>query len=416
MIWGAAALYYLYEFFVRVAPSVMEPQLQKSFHLSPAMLGGALGAYFYIYAPVQLIVGWSLDRFGAKRVLVPAILCCATGCFLEAFGTTTWMLVAARLMQGFGSAFAFVGAMYLATKWFPANKLALLAGLTTALGMMGAIGVNAGLVEVVQTAGWRSTLIGSGVAGLFMAALAFAVIPHERPRHDEGLEEAVEEEVHSLWNSLRLVGGNPQTWLAAVIATSLYMPLTLLGALWGVQYIANVANETTVQASGAISMIYVGWLIFGPLTGWLSDRLGKRKVLLFASSVMTLLASILMLLFTSVPLWAVYGLMLLIGIASSPQTMAFVVAVEHNKRSVSGTAIAVVNMLVMLLGGLAMPLFGYILEWATPGHHEPFTPSAYRTAMILMPLSMIISLLACFFLTEGRHHHKTKTDYAEPVG
>lgn len=416
MIWGTAALYYLYEFFVRVAPSVMEPELQKSFHLSPAMLGGALGAYFYIYAPVQLVVGWSLDRFGAKRVLVPAILCCAAGCFFEALGTLSWMLVTARVMQGFGSAFAFVGAMYLATKWFPANKLAFLAGLTTALGMLGAIGVNAGLVEVVQVVGWRPTLIGAGVAGVLMALLAFAVIPHEKPKHDASLEEAVEEEAHSLWTSLRAVGGNPQTWMAAIIATSLYMPLTLLGALWGVQYIANVTNETTVQASGAISMIYVGWLIFGPFSGWLSDRLGRRKVLVLASSVLTLLASILMLLVTSAPLWVVYALMLLIGIASSPQTMAFVMAVEHNKRSMSGTAIAVVNMLVMLLGGLAMPLFGYILEVATPGHQEPFTTTAYRLAMTLMPLSMVVSIVACLFLKESNHPRKGLPDYAEPMG
>jgi MFS family permease len=49
------------------------------------------------------------------------------------------MLGVARLMQGFGSAFAFVGTMYLATQWFPRRKIALLSGLTTSLGMLGAI-------------------------------------------------------------------------------------------------------------------------------------------------------------------------------------------------------------------------------------------------------------------------------------
>ncbi|HEY5792799.1 MAG TPA: MFS transporter, partial [Chthoniobacterales bacterium] len=368
-----------------------------------------------IYAPVQLVVGWSLDRFGAKRVLVPAILLCAAGCFLEAFGITAWMLTSARLLQGFGSAFAFVGAMYLATKWFPANKLALLAGLTTALGMLGAIGVNAGLVEIVQDVGWRSTLWGAGIAGIGVAALVFWIVPHDKPRNAEGLGEAVEEEVHSLWKSLRVVGGNPQTWLAAVVATALYMPLTLLGALWGVEYVATVTQEGKVQASGAISMIYVGWLIFGPFTGWLSDRWGRRKLLVLASSVLTLLASGLLLLFTNVPLWAVYGLMLLIGIASSPQTVSFVMAVEHNPRSMSGTAIAVVNMLVMLLGGLCMPLFGCLLELATPGHGEVYSPTAYRLAMILLPASMMLSILACVFLKESRHCRKLP-DYAEPMG
>jgi hypothetical protein len=39
MIWFVAALFYLYEFFVRVAPSTMEPELQSAFHLTAAALG-----------------------------------------------------------------------------------------------------------------------------------------------------------------------------------------------------------------------------------------------------------------------------------------------------------------------------------------------------------------------------------------
>ena len=408
-------MFYLYEFFVRVAPSVMEPELQRAFHLSPALLGGALGAYFYIYAPVQLVVGWSLDRLGAKRVLVPAILLVAGGCFLEAFGHSVTLLVTARLLQGLGSAFAFVGTMYLATQWFPPRKLALLAGLTTSLGMLGAIGVNSGLVELVQIVGWRSTLWGAGVAGIGVAILVFILVPHEKPPAEKSVGAALEAEVHSLVKSLRIVCTNSQTWLSAIVATALYMPLTLLGALWGVEYVATVTHEDKLQASGAISMIYVGWLIFGPFAGWLSDRVGRRRILLIASSVLTLLASGFLLLFANMPLWAVYVLMLLVGIVSSPQSVSFVVAVEHNPRSVSGTAIAVVNMLVMLIGGLCMPLFGYLLQWATPGGGDDYTPLAYRTAMILLPASMLLSLLACLFLKESRHHRKLP-DYVEPMG
>ena len=43
VIWGVAALFYLYEFFVRVAPSAMAPELQETFKLSAAGLGAAIG-------------------------------------------------------------------------------------------------------------------------------------------------------------------------------------------------------------------------------------------------------------------------------------------------------------------------------------------------------------------------------------
>jgi len=46
LAWGTVSLFYLYEFLIRVAPSAMEPDLQKSFHVSAAGLGAILGAYY----------------------------------------------------------------------------------------------------------------------------------------------------------------------------------------------------------------------------------------------------------------------------------------------------------------------------------------------------------------------------------
>ena len=57
-IWGAAAVFYLYEFFVRVAPSVMQEPLMKVMQVNAAGFGLAMGAYYYVYSPLQLVAGW----------------------------------------------------------------------------------------------------------------------------------------------------------------------------------------------------------------------------------------------------------------------------------------------------------------------------------------------------------------------
>lgn len=170
LIWGTAALFYLYEFFVRVAPAAMEQELQTHFGLTAAALGAAAGTYYLIYSPMQLLSGTIIDRFGPKRVLLASVLVCTAGAFLETIGTTSFFLVAARFCQGMGSAFAFVGTMYLAAAWFPRSMLALLSGLTTSLGMTGAIIGNEGVARMVEHLGWQSALIISGFIGIGIAA------------------------------------------------------------------------------------------------------------------------------------------------------------------------------------------------------------------------------------------------------
>lgn len=82
--WGVAASFYLYEFFARVAPSVMEDTLQKDFPMDATSIGFAMGLYYLAYAPMQLVVGVSLDRFGSKKLLATAAIVAGAGCLLFA--------------------------------------------------------------------------------------------------------------------------------------------------------------------------------------------------------------------------------------------------------------------------------------------------------------------------------------------
>ncbi len=411
LVWATAALFYLFEFFIRVAPSVMEPEMQKTFHLTAAGLGGALGVYYFIYAPMQLAVGGVLDWTGAKRTLVPAAILCSAGCFLEVAGSSAWLLGVARFLQGFGSAFAFVGTMYMATLWFPPERLALLAGLTTALGMLGAIAGNAGIAEVVEKLGWQITLRDAGLFGLVVAALIFFIVPHEPPEQEPEIAmEGAPSPAHGALGALGIVFRNPQSWLVGIIGTTLYMPLSILGALWGVQYISAVTGESKDAASGAVSMMYVGWLIAGPASGWLSDRIGQRRLFLLGASALTTLVTLLVLIIPATNIVTVYALMLLLGLVSSAQVVSFVAVIEHNPRSVSGTAIASTNMMIMLLGGLLQPVVGVILDVVSaPNATGDYPAHAYRIAMSVLPVSAALGTVAAYFLKESFHHRKASS-------
>ena len=76
-----------------------------------------------------------------------------------------------RVLQGAGGVFALVGAIYIATKNFPASKAATLVGATQMFGMAGG---SAGQFVVGPMIGgglaWNRFWIGMGIAGLGMVA------------------------------------------------------------------------------------------------------------------------------------------------------------------------------------------------------------------------------------------------------
>ncbi len=403
--WGVVSLFYLYEFLIRVAPSVMEPELQRSFHLSAAGLGAALGAYYYIYAPLQLVVGGLLDEWGTRRVLIPAVLLCVAGCFLEVLGGSPAILITARLLQGSGSAFAFVGAMHAAAQWFPPARMALISGLTTALGMVGAIIGNAAVAEFVASLGWQSSLRAAAFFGLLVAAAIFFFLP-KPPTAAKAKKRtaATRGSFTRMFGHLRSVLFNPQTWIIGFVASCLYLPLSVFGGLWGVPYLHAVSGISVVDAARLISVLYVGWLIGGPAAGWLSDHLGRRRAMLLGSTALTLLTTIFLVLSPPTTVPGMVVLLLAIGLASSVQVVGFAAGLEANPLPAAATSIACVNMIVMLLGGLLQPVVGVLLDHFSGSPAAiasgEFSATDFRYAMILLPALSLLGIGACVFLKE----------------
>src|SRR4030081_241251 len=104
--WMTAALFFGYAWVLRVAPSVMVEELMRDFSVGAAVLGNLSAAYFYGYAGMQIPVGILLDRFGPRRLITIAALCCAGGCALFASGTTLGVVTAGRFLIGASAAFS----------------------------------------------------------------------------------------------------------------------------------------------------------------------------------------------------------------------------------------------------------------------------------------------------------------------
>ena len=127
-----------------------------------------------------LVVSYGL--FWTSTSLTLATVVCAVSTI--AFGMTDnfFMACMARLMIGFGSAFAAVGTMKLAANWFPAQRFALLTGLMVTIGMMGAIGGEAPLALLIDNFGWRNSMIIMGV-GWYCLSVLIILIAKDTPKN-----------------------------------------------------------------------------------------------------------------------------------------------------------------------------------------------------------------------------------------
>ncbi len=262
---GLGALYYCYEYFLRIAPSVMMPELMQTYHLNGAQAGSLSAFYYHAYVPMQILVGLFMDKYGPRRLLTMACLLCALGTYFFASGHSLMLAQVGRFLVGFGSAFAFVGALKLATIWLPPNRFALVSGIILCLGMMGAMMGDILLRLMVDAVSWGVTLYMSALAGVVLAVILWLIIRDSNPAQYSPPLHAITFRglLRGLWGAIR----NPQIWLNGLVGFLLYISLSAFAELWGIPYLTQAHHLSSTHAASANSMIFLGWAVGGPFWG-----------------------------------------------------------------------------------------------------------------------------------------------------
>lgn len=402
VICGLGALFYCYEYILRISPSVMTQQLAHSFNINAALLGNMVAFYYYAYTPMQLPVGVLMDRYGPRRLLVIAALICALGSYLFAHGHLGTAEVG-RFMVGLGSAFAFVGVLKLATLWLPPSRFAMIAGMVTSLGMLGAMFGDVWLGRFVQSVGWQTTVNVCAVLGIFIAALIWFTIPNQRQAvHAE--HTAVPMTYRQLLAEFSVLIRKPIIWIVGLVGCLLYLPTSAFAELWGIPYLEHFYKLSSATAADTISMIFLGWAVGGPIVGWISDRFSKRTLPIIIGALLATFITCLILYLPAFSNNKLYFLFFLIGVFTSVENITFAIARENNHPSLVGTAMAVNNMLIMLGGVVFQPLIGVFLEMVSgnnvKGNLSVYSGQDFQHALIILPIALMLAAALIAFVKE----------------
>ncbi len=400
-----AALFYCYEFILRITPSVMVTQLMHAYGINAATLGLLSSVYYYAYTPMQLPVGMLMDRYSPRRMLSMAILFCTIGSLLIASIIHLSVAEVARLMMGFGSSFAFVGVLKLAANWLPSRYFALISGLTTTLGMLGAVFGDVTLTKVVDAVGWQHAWLLIGAGGVVLSLLMWLVI-RDRPYRVVADKDIGEKHWEKAFSWFKTIVKNPQFYLCGLIGGMIWLPIAVFGALWGLSFLEYGLHFNAEIAARATSMLFVGMAIGGPLNGWLSDYFGRRRIFLQIGS---LGAAILFVILIHTPNLHPLGadiIVFFVGLFIGCQPLCFAINREISPHRAAGTAVAGTNFLVSLGPILFQPLIGKLLDITEEGSSaatakmEIFTYQDYSLALSIVPTILFISFILTFLVKE----------------
>lgn len=402
LICTIGALFYCYEFVLRILPGALQTELSTAFgHISATTFGQLSAFYYFAYSPMQMPVGMLMDRFGPRKLLTFACLCCTLGSWM--FMDTSSMTVAGmgRFMVGFGSSFAFVGVLSLSVNWLPKHLFSLVVGLVTTLGMLGLVFGEVKITQMAVNLGWEEVLSTMVVIGAVLTLIIFAVV-RDAPKH----EVRVHEEWSSFFAKVWQVLVSPQVWLIGFVGACLYTSLSVFGELWGKTYLEQAHHLSKVEAATTISAMFLGWAIGAPVAGYLSDKSGKRVLPLVVGAIIALFSISMVLYYPGLSYTSLNILLFIYGLASGVEIIVFVMGKENSGATLSGTVFAAVNMIVTLGGVIFQPLVGKLLDTfgdsgLIAGEHV-YTVVDYQIALSVIPISLLLVLILAFFMRDMR--------------
>jgi MFS family permease len=389
--WVLAALYYFYQYALRSAPAVMMPQLSDGFQITSAEIASLLGFFYYGYAAFSLVAGVGVDRLGARALVPLGALVTGGGALLFATGNVG-AATAGRFLQGAGGVFALIGAIYVATRNFPASQAATLMGATQMFGMAGGAAGQFLVGPLIQSGVvWRTFWIGMGLAGIGIAGALWLLLPKEKPGTpgDNWVKGSV--------TALAAVFKNPQSVISGITAGLLFVPTTVFDMVWGVRFLQEAHGFDYGEAVIRSATVPFGWIIGCPLLGWLSDRIGRRKPVILGGGAV-LLACLFWILFGRSNTFPPYVLGLVAGFASGCAMLLYTVIKEVNPPQFAGTATGVINLLNFALTAIMSEVFVARMQSATQG--QPAGLTHYQSSFDLLLYGVALAIVLTFTLKE----------------
>jgi MFS family permease len=406
LMWGVSAFLFLFAFFHRAAPGVFAKELMQTFGATGTLIGILSATYYYSYAGLMIPAGVLLDRLGARRVVATGGLVMGGGTLMMALASGFPLLFAGRFLVGAGASVMFVGALKIAAAWFPAAYFATLSATTAAIGVLGGLVATAPMAGLAAGLGWRGAFVTVGVVTL-VGAVACVALVRDRPPVADPMGAASPPGWAAVLGGLGRVLGNWHTWPPFLGFFFLYSATNNL-IFWIVPCLRDVYGLGMTDAALYATAPSLALLVAGPLTGFVSDRVLRRRRLPY--TVLTGLQfvgwTVFVLTLGRLPLGGLYALLFGMGLVGAAFVLTWPLGREVNPPALAGIAVAAVNLGGFVGAAVTQGPLGAILDahWAgvTLAGARVYPVEAYRASFGASAVLVLCACLVSLFFRETR--------------
>lgn len=244
--------------------AVAAPLIKDEMALSATQFGIAVSAFFWIYGPAQLLVGWMVDRFNTERLLAGGVALWGGATAATALVGGLAPLVALRMLLGLGESVAFPASSKLIARDVPAaHRGSANAGIGAALAFGPAFGTLAGGL-LMATYGWRAMFALFGIATLLWLLPWRRFMQRPAAVRDAGPELP-----------FATILSRPTLWAqCAGHFTSNYGFYFLLS--WLPLYLTKVRGFSIAEMASIAALTFAVQGVSALLSGWSTDRIIAR--------------------------------------------------------------------------------------------------------------------------------------------
>jgi nitrate/nitrite transporter NarK len=317
-----------------------------------------------------------------------------------------------RAIVGGSTAVGWVVLLKLATHWFPARRFAMLSGLGLLFGNLGALGAQVPLRLAIEHFGWRAVVLGSAVGILAVCVLAWTLV-HNDPADRQfssfappALQRRERPSVASILAGFRQIFRYRNTWLIFFAQGGIVGPILAFTGLWGAPFLKVRYALLPAQAALVCSVMIVCWAVASPVSGAISDRIGRRKPIYWLGSLVAALGWLVMFYAPGLPLAGFIGVAAITSLASGAVVLGFAYAKESVPVQFLGTISGAINIGNMIGPTLLQPGIGRILDQKWSGQVvagvRVYGVDTFQAAFLLIAAW---SVAACLLIGLTRETH-----------
>ncbi|MDH2424017.1 Bcr/CflA family efflux MFS transporter [Sphaerisporangium sp. TRM90804] len=313
-----------------------------------------LSAFLAGIAAGHLVLGPMSDRHGRRVTLLACLAACAVAGVLCVLAPTVWVLVAARLVQGFTAAAGVViGRAVVLDLSRGRDATRLFAALTAVLAVTPVLAPLAGGV-LAATVGWRAVFAVLALISLLTLAAALVALPETLPRRLRRRGSLAA----SLPEALALL--RDRVYLGHALALALAFGALTAYAAAAPFVLTQVFRLSTAALSLTLAVNALALVTMAALSARLVYRLSSRRLLEAGLAVLLAASAALYVLAVAGRLPAAAFLpLLLVAVASLGPVLGDAAAIALQRAShAPATGAALLGTLQFGVGALAAPLAG----------------------------------------------------------